>query len=498
LGPDEHDLACLLSVCRGGCSLGMAEQLWFDLSVTAKCPGRDRNSVPALLDSLASKSLIERGEIQGVSRFQMLETIREFAAERLEKNGLHHEVERILAANCLQLARTIEPQLRGRTQDTCFEMLEMERANLAIALTRFISDKAVADALGLCSALHWFWYRKGHFSEGSMTLRQALGLLEDSARSHQCTPEVPPRVVIDARHAYGWLLFVQGNWKNAAEQFSACAVEARACCYDEGEARALSFLGVAERWLGDKETGYTHCMAGLDTARKSGNELSIASALVWAYATVGGRGLDEKSRQGLEEALALSRRTGELWLEAHALEGLGDLYREQERYIEAAVHYEAALDSFRRLDDSWMTAWSLEGLGRTLLQRGRPHESVLRLGEAFRLFLALGDRENAAFILGYAALAAFSGGYGEIGARLMGCCRRNFKQGEGAIDSNDIAAYEGATTLSRNMYTESWTRGCLDELEAAESIIATIADEKQTPGNSNDFATPGLHTDQPG
>lgn len=375
------------------------------LGVPASGTEQDQDSTDMLAGSDAVRLLVDR-VTSARPGFRVDEgSLRIFAELARRLDGLPHgkdcpernkelvplPMERILAASCLCLAVSIVPRLHGRTQDSYFEILELERSNFATTLKYFINEGAVADALELCSALHWFWYCKGHFSEGTRALMQALSLFEDYSSFPPTAGTVPVRVVIDARHAYGWLLFVQGNWKSAVDHFRQCLVHSRACRYDEGE--------------------------------------------------------------------------------AHALEGLGDLYCEKEHYVEAAVHFEAALGTFRRLDDSWMTAWSLEGLGRTLLHRSTVQESIKHLIESFRLFLTLGDQENACFVLGHAASAVFSAGQEEHGARLMGCCHSSLRQSEAGVQNSAMATFAEVTELSRKNHIEAWTRGCLDDLQEAADMI---------------------------
>ena len=120
------------------------------------------------------------------------------------------------------------------------------------------------------------------------------------------------------------------------------------------EAIALSRLGVAERWLGEYAAGTDHSEEAVRIAREMGDPLRLAETLIRAYGTTGGKFAHHAPRAELEEALGLSRQSGDLWGISHALNGLGDLFRELGDYRGARLRYEEALEGFRQLKNKWM------------------------------------------------------------------------------------------------------------------------------------------------
>src|SRR5262249_25074569 len=127
------------------------------------------------LAALADKSLLQQAQgLDGEPRFAMLETIREYALERLEQNG---EVESLHQAHLgyfLALAEQAEPELTGPRQAEWLERLEREHDNLRAALAWALEHGSLEASARLAGALWRFWYTHGHLSEGRRWLEQIL------------------------------------------------------------------------------------------------------------------------------------------------------------------------------------------------------------------------------------------------------------------------------------------------------------------------------------
>lgn len=442
-----------LSIADGGFDLALAEALLPPGGRDA-CDGEeDAARAARLLDALAGRSLVERRGSPGRTRYRILNCIREYCLGGADPNEAE-AARRRLAEAVLRLAESLVDAVRGRDQERQLDRLEEEGPNLGQAMAAFIGGGGAEEALRLGAALHWFWYRRGRISEGVAALKAALG----------AGGAAPPRLLALGLRAYGWLLFVGGDWDGAALAFAESVAAAKRGGRGADAALPLCYLGVAERWLGDRATGTRHCAEGLALARAECDERAIATALVWSFATVGGRGLDSRAEEGLEEALALSRRCGDPWLEAHALEGLGDYRRETGDYHGAAACFEAALEAFGRLKDGWMAAWSLEGLGRTELALGRVESGLARLGAGRGLFASLGDLEGAAYLLALQGRAELEDGDAELGAEMLGAYR-SFTEARrperpGVRIPPDEAAAEAMARAARE-WPDAWARGRL-------------------------------------
>ncbi len=155
LTEEERRLFARLAVFRGGCMLDAAEEV-------AKA---DLDT----MQSLVHKSLLRHRD----ERFWMLETIREFAAGRLDKSGEADEMLRRHAEHFVSLAEAAFPNLRGSPKEW-LDRLEREHENIRAALDRLEASGETELALQLAGAVSRFWYLRGHFAEGRRRLESLL------------------------------------------------------------------------------------------------------------------------------------------------------------------------------------------------------------------------------------------------------------------------------------------------------------------------------------
>src|SRR5688572_13755648 len=129
------------------------------------------------VSSLVDKSLLGQEEgPNGEPRFVMLETIHEFAREKLQGSGEAEQIKRVHAEYFLTLAEEAFPELRGPDQLEWLERLEAEHDNIRTALSWALEGKEVEVALRLGGALSWFWSMRGYYGEGRRWLEEALAI----------------------------------------------------------------------------------------------------------------------------------------------------------------------------------------------------------------------------------------------------------------------------------------------------------------------------------
>ncbi|WP_327069477.1 AfsR/SARP family transcriptional regulator [Kitasatospora sp. NBC_01302] len=182
---DERERAVLsrLSVFAGGASLESAERVCADgESVRSE-------QVAELLLSLVDKSLLVAGlDPQAPPRYRMLETIHEYAAERLAETGAGAATERHLAA-FRELARTAYFDLHGRRQARALLVLEREQDNVRAALRHAVDTGAEQQALSLVLAMSWFWMLRDFQAEAADWLNQVCLLGPDPFTADAALPE---------------------------------------------------------------------------------------------------------------------------------------------------------------------------------------------------------------------------------------------------------------------------------------------------------------------
>ena len=178
LEPDEQALFRRLAVFRG-CTLETAETV---CAGDPPRPGATSVALPPLdllildgIESLVEKSLLRQEEASdGQPWYRMLETVREYALERLEESGEAAAVHRRHALAALRLAETAEAGLYGLEHGTWFKRLEQEHDNLRAAIEWCQERRYAEPALRLAVALWWFWSAHGHIGEGRERLSDLL------------------------------------------------------------------------------------------------------------------------------------------------------------------------------------------------------------------------------------------------------------------------------------------------------------------------------------
>ena len=164
LTDEEKSLFARLAVFRGGCTLEAAEEV-VGASLDA-------------LQSLVDKSLLRHAQ----ERFWMLETIREYAAERLEHQGDGDRLRQRHADYFLRLAEEAEPHLTGSQQAPWLDRLEAEHDNFRLSLDSLRRADRGGEELRLVGALMRFWYVHGHLREGSSRCEEALAAHDDQSQ----------------------------------------------------------------------------------------------------------------------------------------------------------------------------------------------------------------------------------------------------------------------------------------------------------------------------
>ena len=237
LEPDEQAMFARLAVFVGGCTLEAVE---------AVChPGVDRPL--EVLDGLAllvDRSLLRQVEgTEGEPRFGMLETIREYAAERFEESGDAETWRQRHAGYYLALAEQAAPELLGPQQGTWLERLEREHDNLRAALGWALEHGGATLGLRLAVALGHFWAVRGHLSEGQAWLERALSRWS----------EAPAPARAGALSAAGHLAYIKGEYERAATLHEESLSVQRALGDQRGVALSLHNLGRVAHYSGDFE-----------------------------------------------------------------------------------------------------------------------------------------------------------------------------------------------------------------------------------------------------
>ncbi len=337
LSSDEQALLARLSVFVGGATLRAAEFVCGDGVL----------DVVGGVGSLVEKSLVRRSwGVAGEARAEMLETIREFARERLVESGDSQRIERRLAEHYVALAERAEPALTSPEQPFWLGRLSEENANIRAALAWSSAQGELEQGLRIAGALVRFWSARGLMAEGRGWLAEAL----------EGEGDVEPRVRGKALFAAGYAALGLGDFTDARTQFERCLALASDLGDRELHGAALAQLAWLTMAEGQVEEARALADASLRLARPAGDKVTASGALN-VLGEVAWRGGNGQATGFFEEGLALRRELGDDRLVANSLLLLGRTEQSEERF-------EEALELARALGDTWSTSVALVNLGR--------------------------------------------------------------------------------------------------------------------------------------
>jgi predicted ATPase/class 3 adenylate cyclase len=263
-----------------------------------------------LVSELMDVSLITVTEgIDGEPRVGLLETIREFALERLAEAGEADSAQRRHAEHYATLAEQAHPQLYGPAQLAALDRLEAEHDNLRAALTWSLEPQGTgaADAtrvgigLRLVEELAAFWHQHGHAAEGRRWLQRAI---------EEASDDTGARLAAVA-HGLGILLTQQGEFGAAIPLFERSLAIYRDAGDRDQEARELNSLGITHGYAGDVDTARSLLEESAALARAIGNEQRVAAALTNLGLVENLAGNLSRAAEVLREAIALDEKSGD-------------------------------------------------------------------------------------------------------------------------------------------------------------------------------------------
>ena len=363
LSEEEQALFARISVFRGGCTLETAEEV-----------------IEADLDTLASlvdKSLLR----QRNDRFWMLETIREYATERLEASGNGTFWQRRHAEYFISMAEDAYPNLKGSPKEW-LDRLEAEHDNLRAALDRLQSWGATQEALRLAGALWKFWSIRGHVPEG---IHRLEGLLQADI--------APTKARARALEGVAGLSVDMGN-PDKAEHGAQEAMHIYQANGDEvgvAYARYLTGSALAER--GEHfESARMIFQDSVGTFQRLGEDhyqLLALRALAWMHSELGD---DQKARESRREYQELAEATGNHRALALAKQMMADAAVREGRFEDALRLAKDAFEINRAIGETRNVADDLRQLAEVLIAAGHPYPAASVLSTAQALTEEIGGK----------------------------------------------------------------------------------------------------------
>ncbi len=377
LDEPAQELFMQFGVFANGASLAAVEAIEGD-------QGARRMPILQHLRTLVEHSLLLQESVQEAEpRFAMLQTIHEYAWERLQESGRAAAAQARHVEYFSALAKEAEPHLVGPDQAAWLQRLERDHDNFRAALTWALGQAGAEIALTLASSLARFWWLRGYLGEGQRWLEQALQ--RPSVQSAAANP-----LRGKALYWCGILALSQGDPGGAAEVLIQALSQYRAAADQYGTGLALNALGVAANRTGDHGLARRLFEESLALYRELGdrereqtllNNLGFTQLLL---SDISG------ARVTLSQSLEIAREIKDTQGEAFALQNLGLVALEEEEYQLAEKVLKQSLEHFAALSDQRNSAEILEALAEVAATKHEGQRAALLLGAADTMRLAVG------------------------------------------------------------------------------------------------------------
>jgi predicted ATPase/class 3 adenylate cyclase len=329
----ERVLFRRLSVFAGGFTLEGAEEVCSDEPL-------DRSETAYVLANLVDKSLIVLDDVLNTTRYDMLETIHDYAALKLDESGEADSTKESHATYFVSFGARASDGLEGPDEVEMLDAVGAELPNLRRAIRRCFASRP-AEGLALATSLRQFWSTRGFISEGIDVINEGLSLVGDH----------------DA--------LLRG--------------------------RALAAAGDLARQLGDLATSRTQLEESLDLQRTRGDAGGLSLTLTGLGNVMHASGDPERAEMLYVEALELARSANAGRSTAAALIGLAIVALSSGDPVRAIPLCEEACAIFRHLETRRLLAFALMNLGTAKMATGDPESARAVLEESAQLAREVGD-----------------------------------------------------------------------------------------------------------
>jgi tetratricopeptide (TPR) repeat protein len=376
LSEQERTIFARLGVFVGGCRIDAAESV---------CDPDDDLGMDVFdgVASLVEKSLLrQRDDPDGEPRFWMLETIREYALDRLSARSERDRAEEALAQQVI--AFSLEARRKSRLDEASawLARLDAEHHNIRFVLDWLIARDRGDDAANVLAGIWFFWLSRGHAREG-------ISLAERTTDLHYSTPLLRGQALV----LTGELLSGQGRWSQA-RPLKQQALTIFLDQGDESEAAAtLSDLGViaaAEGDLAQARELHTRSLALRETL---GEPHGIAHALSGVADLELQEGNYQVARPLLYRIIEISRQTGAGQILCSGLADLGELERREGNLLAAMSLLREALTAVQETGDLYLIQLILDCIARVIGELGRANDAAQLWGASEAI------REKGGFVL---------------------------------------------------------------------------------------------------
>ncbi len=428
LSVPEQVLLQELSVFAGGFPLEAVERV---------CAQGQATEILSVLSRLVRKSLVI-AQLDGEPRYRLLETIRQYAREKLAESGNGDVVRDRHLDYFIGFAQRTTPRLHGPEQRQALEQLDGENDNLRTALEWSLGDGRVERGLGLAGSLAWYWDRRGFFSEGRARVESLLG-----------QPSASPNTLARAE-----ALVAVGLLANSA----------------------------AEAWVGGARASRPYLEQALSIARAFGPAGKRLCALALAFLSNNVRIEDPKLAQSqYDEAWAIARELDEPWMCALLLHQRAHWFEKQDDIKSANKAFQESMELFTQAGDKHWAAILLGDIADYLHTRQGDYRRAREIHtQNLAYFRETRDRMFICFsLMGLGAIARLEGnpqaaqGYYAEGLDIARELGSKLLLGGAAYNMGFLAVHAGEFASARSFFADSLVT--MRELKADVRVAHALA-----------------------
>lgn len=465
----EQTLFARLAVFVGGFTLDTAELICNldSLPTGTTAPGLD---VLEGVTSLLNNSLLIQQETSGSRpRFRMLETIREYALERLAESG---QLEALQQQHAHYFAGQIDRIWTNLNfhKGHWLDWAEEEYNNLQATLTwSQARPEGLELGLRMVGVLYWFWYRRGYISEGRTWCQRFMALTGENQRTMS-------RALFLV--GSGLMALMQGDLAEAGQQLQESIAISREFQDERWLTAALTVWGILARFQGDTVTAQRTFEETLALGERHDLWWFVVLSLLNLGNVAATHGDFNTARNRLEQAAGLAKSNDDTWLMAGVLNNLGEVARMQGDYRQAQ-HCYVECQALRKMSEKPDIARLLHNLGYVTLRLGDCEQARANFKESLRMFQEMGNKRGMAeCVAGLAGLAAAQDRpHLKRAARLLAAAEAQLRAAGASWWPADQVEYERTLALIQaaldpETFTAAWTQG--QAMSLAEAISEAL------------------------
>lgn len=348
--------------------------------VSAAPDDRDSDIVETM-SRLIDKSLVFVSDSgpNGAWRYRLLETVRQYAEEKLSAEDDASAVSTRHRDYYARLVDDAESTINTSDRQAVLGALDREHANVRVAIERALHGEAYADVARMTGALFWFWFHRGLWREGRTLLQAVLDRVRDATPSHA-------RLLLGD----GVLAWAQGDQDDAGRRLEECITIARAIDDRSTMVQALHFLAMVRLAAGRSLEGREPAEEAVRIARGSNDPFGLALALASYGVLLLQLGELGEARAILEESVERGRAMRDAWAVALPLRNLAIMASRLGQFERARQRLEESLEGLAALGEKWFLSRSIETLAEVLAWQGQFERAAHLFGAAESLRDAVG------------------------------------------------------------------------------------------------------------